>query len=360
MDGFKNIDIKNFRGIEHLKIDDFSRVNVLVGHNNSGKSSVLEALMLQTGMSNPDLPQQLNTLRNVNLYSNFADIRYMFYGIDMQKMPEFTAEQFDTIKRHLKLSLAYTFDEKNQQDKHSNQSATSETKIFFNTLKMAFEIQTSSGVEEYSCSMITNQAGIITGKYIAEGYLEKNSASFISANLAINNAVWDLAELIKRKQKDVILGRLALFDSRINAIEIINNNVFIGFEGINELLPMGMTGDGLRRYLSIVASTANQQNNIILIDEIDNGLHYTAYKKLWESIFMLAVSTNKQVFITTHSKETLMQLNEMLEEHPEYQEMFRMYTIEKTQLKGHKAYKYGYEGLKNACMNDVELRSIAL
>ena len=108
MDGFKNIDIKNFRGIEHLKIDDFSRVNVLVGHNNSGKSSVLEALMLQTGMSNPDLPQQLNTLRNVNLYSNFAEIRYMFYGIDMQKMPEFTAEQFDTIKRHLKLSLAYS------------------------------------------------------------------------------------------------------------------------------------------------------------------------------------------------------------------------------------------------------------
>ena len=41
MDGFKNIDIKNFRGIEHLKIDDFARVNVFLGQNNSGKSSVL-------------------------------------------------------------------------------------------------------------------------------------------------------------------------------------------------------------------------------------------------------------------------------------------------------------------------------
>lgn len=75
MDGFKNIDIKNFRGIEHLEIEDFSRINVLLGHNNSGKSTVLEALMLQTGMSNPDLPQQLNSIRNVNLFSNFDDIR---------------------------------------------------------------------------------------------------------------------------------------------------------------------------------------------------------------------------------------------------------------------------------------------
>ena len=40
MDGLKNIDIKNFRGIEHLEIDDFGRVNVFLGQNNSGKSSV--------------------------------------------------------------------------------------------------------------------------------------------------------------------------------------------------------------------------------------------------------------------------------------------------------------------------------
>lgn len=151
-----------------------------------------------------------------------------------------------------------------------------------------------------------------------------------------------------------------LFDSRINAIEVIDNDVFVGFENLNELLPIGITGDGLRRYLNIVAGTANPMNNIILIDEIDNGLHYTAYRKLWESIFMLAVRTNKQVFVTTHSKETLSQLQSMLQEHNEYQSRFRMYTIEKTLCKGHKAYKCGYEGLESACMNDVELRSIAL
>ena len=63
MDGFKNIEIKNFRGIEHLEIDDFSRVNVFVGQNSSGKSSILECLLLMMGMSNPDLPQMVNSIK---------------------------------------------------------------------------------------------------------------------------------------------------------------------------------------------------------------------------------------------------------------------------------------------------------
>jgi len=56
MDGFRNIEIKNFRGIDHLKIDDLGRVNILVGQNSSGKSSVLEAVNLSLNMSNPDMP----------------------------------------------------------------------------------------------------------------------------------------------------------------------------------------------------------------------------------------------------------------------------------------------------------------
>ena len=62
--------------------------------------------------------------------------------------------------------------------------------------------------------------------------------------------------------------------------------------------------------------------------------------------------------VTTHSKETLSHLNEMLEEHPEYQQEMRLYTLERTIKKGMQAYMYTYEGLAEACDNDVELRSI--
>ena len=134
---------------------------------------------------------------------------------------------------------------------------------------------------------------------------------------------------------------------------------YIGLDGIDQLMMENMMGDVMRRYLNIVAASANPMNNIILIDEIDNGLHYSAYKKLWEAIFALATDTNKQVFVTTHSKETLYRLNEMLEEHSEYQDALRIYTIEKTKLEGLQAYKLTYNGLHEACENDIELRSVS-
>ena len=357
MDGFKSIEIQKYRGVNHLAIEDLSRVNIFLGHNNSGKSTILESLMLLMGMSNPDIVQRVNSFRTRNLFSNFNDVRYIFHNLDFSQAPVIQAQQFDGIGRNLKMNLTYIFDEK--ENLAQPQIPTSETKVFLNTLEMNFSISSEKETKSYRSSVTFHQ-GAVTRKTIAEGYLEKNSASFLSADLMANNTANDLAELIKRKKKDVVLERLVKFDDRINAIETIGNEIFIGFEGMGELLPIGMTGDGLRRYLSIVASSANTTNNIILIDEIDNGLHYSAYKKLWESIFALATDTNKQVFITTHSQETLYQLYQMLEENPQYQDAFRLYTIEQTLKKDHQAYKYGYAEFKDACQNEVELRSIVL
>ena len=165
----------------------------------------------------------------------------------------------------------------------------------------------------YECSITASQQGLVSNKKLAEGYLEKNSVAFLPSDLSAGNPANDLVELAKRKRKDIVTEQLKLFDSRITTLEILNNVAYIGLEGIDQLLTVNMQGDGLRRYLNIVAASANPMNNILLIDEIDNGLHYSAYKKLWEAIFVLATTTNKQVFVTTHSKETLYKLHEMLD-----------------------------------------------
>lgn len=357
MDGFKNIEIKNFRGIEHLKIDDFSRVNVFLGQNNSGKSSVLESLIMLIGMSNPDLPQLINTIRGRN-YSSFSDLGYFFRNCDLKIKPEIGAELRDDTKRYLSLEMTYKFDEKMQGDFQNGQIPTSETKTFLNTLRMLFTVEGNAETKNYECGFTVGPNGMTTGKTTAEGYMEKNSVAFIPADLASGNPVNDLVELIKRKKKDYVLAMMQKFDSRITAVEILNNAAYVGLEGLDQLMAVNMMGDGMRRYLNIVAASANPMNNILLIDEIDNGLHYSAYKKLWEAIFALATETNKQVFVTTHSKETLYRLNEMLEEHAEYQDALRLYTIEKTKLEGHQAYKMTYDGFHEACENDIELRSI--
>ena len=359
MDGFKNIEIKNFRGIDHLRIDDFSRVNVFLGQNNSGKTSVLECLLMVMGMSNPDLPQNINSVRARN-FSGFADLAYIFRNLDIHVKPEIAAELFDATKRNLTLSMDYVFDQKSQPNYQNGQIPTSETKTFLNTLRMYFEIEGQEGKGLYDSSITVNQEGYVTGKKVAEGYLEKNSVAFLSADLSAGNPAKDLVELAKRKRKDVVAAYLQNFDPRISAVEILNNVAYVSLEGIEQLMAINMMGDGMRRFLNIVSAAANPTNNIILIDEIDNGLHYSAYKKLWEAIFALATNTNKQVFITTHSKETLYYLNEMLQEAPDYKPDMRLYTLERTIKKGMQAYMLTHEGLRGACDNDIELRSIVL
>ncbi len=359
MDGFRNIEIKNFRGIDHLKIDDLSRVNILLGQNSSGKSSVLECLLLMMGMSNPDLPQTVNSIRSRN-YSSFADLGYMFHNYDLKVKPEMFSELFDGTKRRLSLELTYIFDGQSQPDLQNGQIPTSETKTFLNTLKMLFGVESGRQKSTHECSLTVNQQGLISDRKLAEGYLEKNSVAFLSSDLAAGNPANDLIELAKRRLKDTVTEQLKHFDSRITTLEILNNVAYVGLEGIDQLLAVNMQGDGLRRYLNIVAASANSMNNILLIDEIENGLHYSAYKKLWEAVFSLATATNKQVFVTTHSKETLHSLSEMLEEHTEYQQEMRLYTLAKTPIKGHQAYKYSFEGLSGACENDVELRGRVL
>lgn len=359
MDGFKNIEIRNFRGIDHLKIEDFSRVNIFLGQNSSGKSSVLECLLLLMGMSNPDLPQTINSIRSRS-YSSFTDLFYLFHNYDWKEVPRIAADMNDGSKRDMELYMTYVFDEKSQTDSQNGHIPTSETKTFLNTLKLFFNVESGQKKESYSSSITVNQQGLISDKKLAEGYLEKNSAAFLSSDLAAGNTANDLVELAKRKRKDIVTEQLKNFDCRITSLEILNNIAYIGLEGIDQLLAVNMMGDGLRRYLNIVAASANPINNILLIDEIENGLHYSAYKKLWEAIFALAVSTNKQVFVTTHSKETLYRLNEMLEEHAEYRNELSLYTLEQTKLKGHQAYRLPYEGLAEACKNNIEIRSVAL
>ena len=356
MCGIKNLRITNFRGIEHLDIDDFSRVNVFLGQNNSGKTTVLEAIAMLMGMSNPDLPQLINAMRARKPFSNFIDILYFFNSLDGSVHPEIKAEQDNGSTRHLKLALSYVFDEL-AEPKNGPQPQMG-TIHYVNTLEMYFDIADGDSKHSYKSWLRINPQGLVVNRKQAEGYLEKMRAWLTPSDLMTSNLPNDLAELFKRNQKELILNLLNLFDSKINSIEILTDDIYIGVEGMNRMMPLSMMGDGLRRYLSIVASAANPMVNIFLIDEIDNGLHYSVYKKLWKAVFAMAKLTDKQVFVTTHSKETLLHLNEMLQETPEYKEDLRLYTIERTLKKGIQAYKYTHEGLRGACDNDVEIRGL--
>src|SRR5262249_5933408 len=81
---YSRVSIKNFRGIESLEADELRRINLIVGRNNSGKTTFLEGVFLVGGTTNPAFPTTLGQLRGQRLIGTYPDPiwRALFRNLD--------------------------------------------------------------------------------------------------------------------------------------------------------------------------------------------------------------------------------------------------------------------------------------
>jgi hypothetical protein len=131
-----------------------------------------------------------------------------------------------------------------------------------------------------------------------------NSRAFISNQQVVE--AFGIIELAGKKFK--CINVLQKLDSRIKDLSVAVIGGISGFLadiGLNSRLSINMLGDGINKLLHIVLNMLANPNSIILIDEIENGFHYSFYPKLWEIIGELAVDTGCQVLATTYSYECI-------------------------------------------------------
>src|SRR5262249_19976374 len=83
----KSIHIQNFRGLRDLRIDDLGRINLIVGANNVGKTSLLEALWLFQDAGNPSLTIDLARSRWHDPLPRTPELLWhgLFRGLDTQE-----------------------------------------------------------------------------------------------------------------------------------------------------------------------------------------------------------------------------------------------------------------------------------
>ena len=92
---FHKIEINSFRGIKYSKIEDLKQINLFFGKNNCGKSSLLDAIFLISGISNPKLPLNVNIIRNYRRLEP-SDMKLDFYSLDMSSPIVIKAESDET------------------------------------------------------------------------------------------------------------------------------------------------------------------------------------------------------------------------------------------------------------------------
>ena len=170
-----------------------------------------------------------------------------------------------------------------------------------------------------------------------------------------------IAEMFGRMEiegrQDEILEPLRLIEPRLESIKSIpiRNEIIIHgkLKGIKRLVPLYLMGDGMVRLFEFVLGISVNQKNVILIDEIENGIHHSMLEKVWKVIAKTARMNDVQIFATTHSYECIKAAHRAFSEDEKYD--FRLHRLERVKEKI-KSVTYDKETLEAAIDMGLEVR----
>jgi len=352
---YSSIHIKNFRAIDILDIHNFKQINLITGRNNCGKTTVLEALFQISGMSNPQLPVTINNIRDLVLASD-DNFNFVFHNLDFNQEPYISAI-LNGSQRNLSIKPKYAAQYHKKVINTEKINLITENKTTVNDddfpVINGILLEFNDGKDNESFTSEISLSG--NRLRISNRYKEKLRCSFHAPNISMNMLPQRIEKLLINKQIDGIIEALAEIDPRITDIRMGAGGVIYIDIGLNKLLPINIMGDGIRRIFSIIAAVSDMQGGILLIDEIENGLHYSTLKTLWKALLKAIEVYHVQLFVTTHSNECIAALGHSYKEVNQKTDNICLYRIEK-QNNGHKAFEYSPEMIISGIDNNIEMR----
>lgn len=373
---YKSIHIQNFRGLRDLRIEDLGRVNLLVGANNVGKTSVLEALALLHLGSDPIEFLQIATRRQTWPYGVPADLFGSLSWDQTWAKPVEVLAQVDVGDAHAGNGLLIAKDAR----------------------------QFADGAFLYAQQRLVGIAR--DGRSIGEGLILAYVGDFGDAATSIRdlpqfavvidpvtgfaNASWPPAVFgpaaanwsgraepeeslalsfspVKAARKDKrIIQTLQKIDDRVedvyvdtvvfaqgaNAPRIAQPVLRIQMSGLAKPLSPAVLGAGAARMLQIQLALLGAPDGIAVIDEIDEGIYFERMTDLWRMVRDSVSLESQQIFATTHSWECVEAAVKAFRETPED---FRLHRLER---RGDDVsiLTYDYELAEAAVMDRIEVR----
>ena len=166
-----------------------------------------------------------------------------------------------------------------------------------------------------------------------------------------------IANVAVHKRSEDLLEYLRLINPRAEGLAVRGSTVYLDI-GLETMMPLNMFGSGMMRAATILSPCILANDRILLIDELENGLHYQAVLPLLEVLLKLSVERRVQVIATTHSVEVLRALREVLnqEEFSGFRQATHCYTLQRDKLGLVRSYKYEYDQLDHCIAKNIEIR----
>lgn len=358
------LDLKGFRGFGSYRLSGLTRVNLLVGKNNCGKTSVLEAIELLASGGNPRV--LYNSLKRRGekgtrrMHEPVMDVAHIFHGHACAPGVSFELSS-NNGKRTLKvkiLSLEEVEDRRVERWRRSRLFDPDEE----GPPPLAMHIDRGvPGREILLPVMEDGTIGIGYERYprlVSSGH-SGTPVHFLTLDAfdpASMGKQWDTV-LEEGVEAEIVADMKLLVPDLDSIVFLTSDNtgssIRIGLRNDRRRVPIGAYGDGMRQLLALRLSFVGASNGVLLIDEIDAGLHWTVMEDVWQFVVEVASRLNVQVFATTHSFDCIRGLGSLLRNRPELEEQVCLQRV--TRLLS-KAVCLQADQIRVAVEQDIEVR----
>jgi ABC-type Na+ transport system ATPase subunit NatA len=355
----EKLTIHRFRGLRDLELAEMGHVNLLVGANNSGKTTVLEAL--STFCQPLDPLEWLNTAWRREVKSSRTPmldaLKWLFPQSSKPENGLYTGEtfvsgsgSFPVLESHATYSEFWGAANPGAATEPSLRTGDDELE---NALGQASEgrqrgadlsLKAITRVEQFQQIQLFNDqpAGEFTREFTEtfrlwedERFITRKASSAPQRPVATISPVSHGVEQVQIMRrfteatlegiaKSDVLDMVRLMDPGVEDMEILSRQgirptLYIRHKDVG-LSPLSAFGDGMRRILMIALTLPTVRNGLLLVDEIETAIHTSALSQTFTWLVRACVHNNTQLVATTHSLEAVDTLLEVTagKKHPEF------------------------------------------
>lgn len=330
----RDLTIHNYRVFKDFAIDGLARVNLLVGANNAGKTSFLEAVYLLVNQG--DAASLLELLHQRGEYDERSNeprrsgshlaypLGHLFHGhlappfLSPVVVPTFGPTMLGELSiqgrqdqpQSLRLQL-----QTNQQMSRSAADLTGDDRWLPYDLASVYSADsqearpgtTLRADDDYSTPAPLRAPRRMSSphRFITTG----------STDLAYLFTLWESVALRPDKE-DVVVEALRILQPELADIRFTGRQtaggVLIGLREQENRIPLSSMGAGMHRILTLTMSAVTAEGGVLLVDEIDTGLYHGALTDMWRLLIETARRLDVQIFATTHSWDCVQAFQEAL------------------------------------------------
>lgn len=321
-----SVEIDGFRCFKKLRVDGLTRVNVIVGANNSGKTVLLEAIEAAASGENTHPLYRASLERGESrrrLEAEEAgvelDLRHWFHGHVLAPGVQFTIRA--TGDRDIAIRRLIEAVPSNAPSPPFTRGG-----IWLTTDPIDFD------VEPISEDGWVNTGTVSPVKLRTAGLRLHPPVGFVTTDRLSPGELAPLwANVVLKPGEQQTVEALRLIDPTIERIAIVESDgptAKVLLRGADSPVPLGTLGEGVSRIFALALHLVLTQRGFLLIDEIENGLHWSVMPKVWRFLVETALARDVQVFATTHSKDWLEGLAGLHRDHPDLAAQVSVHRLE--------------------------------